>query len=177
MRTVRHLQLGEAYQLREMLGLGSLFSRGRGRGVCEWRKVASSLDNAWDARPSASGCLYDGMIPEESNLSEYSRDHNRFPSCQSGSRVTKLARHQRCCWYCTSSYFRLRNYFLLRNRFLITLLLLTLFSIIFLIFNTIAVLDFVDDFAQNRRWCLANFVTRESGLQGLGLNFVVEQTA
>jgi hypothetical protein len=23
------------------------------------------------------------MIPEESNLSEYSRDHNRFPFCQS----------------------------------------------------------------------------------------------
>ena len=77
------------------------------------------------------------------------------------SRVTKLARHQRCCWYCTSSYFRLRNYFLLRNRFLITLLHLTLFSITFLIFNIIAVLDFVDHFAQNRHWWLANFVTRE----------------
>jgi hypothetical protein len=45
---------------------------------------------------------------------------------------------------------------------LITLLFLTLFSIIVLIFNIIAVLDFVDHFAQNRRWCLADFVTGET---------------
>ena len=43
------------------------------------------------------------------------------------------------------------------------LLRLTLFGIIVLIFNIIAVLDFVDHFAQNWRWCLANFVTREVG--------------
>jgi hypothetical protein len=45
---------------------------------------------------------------------------------------------------------------------------LTLFSTIVLIFNIIVVfdfivvLDFVDHFAQNWRWCLANYVTRET---------------
>ena len=29
------------------------------------------------------------------------------------------------------------------------------------LYNIIAVLDFVDHFVQNLRWCLANFVTRE----------------
>jgi hypothetical protein len=59
--------------------------------------------------------------------------------------------------------FRLHNGFLLCNGFSMILLLWTLFSVIVLVFNIIAVLDFVDRFAQNRRWCLAKFVTREDG--------------
>jgi hypothetical protein len=81
--------------------------------------------NVRDAEAAKSNCMHPRRI---------GRWRERI---ETFSWATELARH-----HTLLPIFRLRNCFLLCNRFLMTLLLLTLFSIIVLVFNIMAVPDF-----------------------------------